>query len=55
MKVILAALAVYAVTLPAVAKEQEPEHVPEINASLALQFAALGGGLALLIHKRKKR
>ena len=51
MKYLLMSLAVSVITSPAFAGNRA---VPEIDGMLAVQIAALVGGLALLVKKSKK-
>jgi len=62
-KFVLGLLAIWALALPAMAEpgscgdghSNSPAcRAPEIDGSLAIQFAALAGGLALLLKKKKR-
>ena len=53
MKYVLATLMLLAVAASAYAQSTAPR-VPEIDASLAIQIAALAGGLALLLKKKRR-
>lgn len=52
MKLGFLAIAVFAVSFPALAIFVES--VPEMDGAVFIQFAALAGGLALLIKKKKR-